>query len=291
MSGLAPGGGGAMAGGAAAGRSGSGGGMPVGTGAAGTGLGAEHHQLAEKEGARPETWPVQAAEPARRQRLMLPAIEGECPSSWRMAHDHGAARRHRDRGRPPGKGGPLLFYWHGTATVRRRSPSVVARGSVTQTTSSGWAASSRRSTARRRARARTAPVPQRTTKRDFEAADRIAACAVRDHGIDPRRIYTTGCSAGGLQSGCMAMMRSSYIAAAAPNSGGIVGRPRWQDMGKPAIFSMHGGPGDMVIVTFSQTSMALNSAVSTQGGFVVNCNHMGGHCRRPRRSRAPRGAS
>src|SRR6202008_2682903 len=57
---------------------------------------------------------------------------------------------------------------------------------------------------------------------DFEAADQIAACAVRDHGIDPRRIYTTGCSAGGLQAGGMAMMRSGYIAAAAPNSGGIV---------------------------------------------------------------------
>jgi len=50
----------------------------------------------------------------------------------------------------------------------------------------------------------------------------IVACAVRDHGIDPRRIYTTGCSAGGLQAGCMAAQRSSYIAASAPNSGGIV---------------------------------------------------------------------
>jgi hypothetical protein len=52
----------------------------------------------------------------------------------------------------------------------------------------------------------------------------------------------------------MAIMRSSYLAAAAPNSGGIVTRPMWEDAHSPAILTMHGGSSDTVIVTFSQTS-------------------------------------
>jgi poly(3-hydroxybutyrate) depolymerase len=116
---------------------------------------------------------------------------------------------------------------------------------------------------------------------DFNAADQIAACAVRDHGIDPRRIYATGCSAGGLQSGCMAQVRSSYMAAVAPNSGGVVFPQRWQDEHAPAVFTMHGGSSDVVIVTFSETSRTFDMSAKTQGSFVVNCNHGGGHCRAP----------
>ena len=54
---------------------------------------------------------------------------------------------------------------------------------------------------------------------DFELTDQLFACAVRDHNVDPRRVFTTGCSAGGLFATAMAARRSSYIAAAAPNSG------------------------------------------------------------------------
>ena len=116
---------------------------------------------------------------------------------------------------------------------------------------------------------------------DFAAADQIAACAVKNYGIDSRRIYSTGCSAGGLQTGCMAMQRSSYLAAVAPNSGGIVGSQPWEDMHTPAVFTMHGGASDMVIVTFSTTSRTFDMASKTHGGFVVNCDHGGGHCRAP----------
>jgi len=77
------------------------------------------------------------------------------------------------------------------------------------------------------------------------------------------------------------MMRSSYLAAAAPNSGGIVGAQPWEDAHSPAIFTMHGGSSDMVIVTFSQTSASLDMAAKTHGSFVVNCDHGGGHCAAP----------
>ena len=50
----------------------------------------------------------------------------------------------------------------------------------------------------------------------------------------------------------------------------------------PALMTMHGGASDMVIVTFSQTSATLDMQFKSAGGFVVNCNHGGGHCQAPR---------
>jgi dienelactone hydrolase len=120
------------------------------------------------------------------------------------------------------------------------------------------------------------------SKDDFKIADLIAACAVRDHGIDPRRIYTTGCSAGGLQAGCMGAMRSSYIAATVPNSGGEVTRQTIQDTKHvPAVMTMHGGASDRVVVSFSQTSATYDAHMDSAGSFVINCNHGGGHCGAP----------
>jgi poly(3-hydroxybutyrate) depolymerase len=118
---------------------------------------------------------------------------------------------------------------------------------------------------------------------DFDIADQIAACAVRDYHIDPHRIYTTGCSAGGLQAGCMGLMRSNYIAAVLPNSGGSVFAQASQSPDHvPSVMTMHGAPGsDVVIVDFSQTSMTYDQAIKSAGGFVVNCNHGGGHCGAP----------
>jgi hypothetical protein len=97
---------------------------------------------------------------------------------------------------------------------------------------------------------------------DFKIADQIVGCAVKNWGIDPHRIYATGCSAGGLQSGCMAMMRSGYMAAAVPNSGGEVGPIQPQDPSHiPALMTMHGKAGqDVVIVDFSQTSATMDSS-------------------------------
>jgi poly(3-hydroxybutyrate) depolymerase len=120
------------------------------------------------------------------------------------------------------------------------------------------------------------------SKDDFKVADLIAACAVRDYAIDPRRIYATGCSAGGLQSGCMAALRSSYIAAVAPNSGGEVFKETLQDSKHvPALMTMHGGSSDVVVVSFASTSATCDAQMKAAGGFVVNCDHGGGHCSAP----------
>jgi predicted esterase len=210
---------------------------------------------------------------------VIPEIKGTCPefkNGTIMVAGHkgvllsvGAA----------GKMGPLYFFWHGTggsasnvsqvpASIRNEvisSGGIIASFNGNDSSGTGGDCSGTGA----------------HNKADFDAADQIAACAVKNHGIDPRRIYTTGCSAGGLQSGCMAMMRSNYIAASAPNSGGVVFPETWQGPGKPAIFTMHGGDSDWVIITFSESSATLDMAAKQHGSFVVNCNHGGGHCGAP----------
>jgi poly(3-hydroxybutyrate) depolymerase len=116
-------------------------------------------------------------------------------------------------------------------------------------------------------------------KGDMNLVDQLAACAVRDHNVDPRRIFTTGCSAGGLFAGALAALRSNYIAAAAPNSGGFTFPQQFQNEFTPALMTVHGAPGrDVVVVDFSNTSATADKAFKDRGGFVINCNHGGGHC-------------
>ncbi len=59
--------------------------------------------------------------------------------------------------------------------------------------------------------------------------DQLVACAVRDHNVDPRRIYTTGCSAGGLFAAALGAARSRYIAAVAPDSAACT---EWRGVGR-----------------------------------------------------------
>ncbi len=176
--------------------------------------------------------------------------------------------------KPAGPTGPMVFYWHGTGGLAGEfafqagavRDGVVAEGGVLisfQGTTGGdllsgtfiFGAS------------------------DFELVDQLVACAVRDHNVDPRRIYATGCSAGGLFSAAMAAERSSYVAAVAPNSGGWTVPVVFQNDYTPALMTVHGAPGvDVVAVDFSVTSTTADTAFSNRGGFVINCNHGGGHC-------------
>ena len=211
---------------------------------------------------------------------MLPAIQGECPT---FADGTIMVAGHRGiviAAGQAGKGGSLLFYWHGTGSSPGELMATLPAGVRSDIIDNGGiiAAFNGRMSAGTMGDCSGTGAHARS---DFLAADQIAACAVKNHGIDPRRIYSTGCSAGGLQTGCMAMARSSYIAAATPNSGGITVSPGWQDDNTPAIFTMHGGASDTVIVTFSQTSATLDRGAKQHGSFVVNCDHGGGHCKAP----------
>ena len=208
----------------------------------------------------------------------LPMIMGECPEfkngSTIMVAGHKSIQIQVGEA---GKGGPVLFYWHGTGSSAAESArfpgnsEIVSMGGIVAAFNGNQSSGAKGDCSGTGAH----------NMADFDAADQISACAVKNHGADSRKIYSTGCSAGGLQTGCMAMVRSSYLAAAAPNSGGIVGAQPWQDMHSPAIFTMHGGSSDMVIVTFSQTSASLDMNAKKHGSFVVNCDHGGGHCAAP----------
>jgi predicted esterase len=207
----------------------------------------------------------------------IPEIKGDCPEfkdGTIMVAGHksiaikvGAA----------GKGGPIVFYWHGTGSSSIESGQfagngdVVAQGGIVAAFNSSGSAKMGQDCS-----GTGTHYPS-----DFDAADQIVACGVKNHGINPKKIYTTGCSAGGLQAGCMSMMRSGYIAAVAPNSGGIVAPRPWQDAHSPAVFTMHGGSSDMVIVTFSETSKSFDMAAKSHGSLVVNCDHQMGHCAAP----------
>jgi hypothetical protein len=212
---------------------------------------------------------------------IIPPIDGECPTfttGTKTVNGLGGISFQvgtKVEGTPTG---PLVFYWHGTGSSSFEGNSfpgiddILAAGGVfvafSRSTGTGGDCSG------------TGTFSQD----DFKIADQIVACVVRDHNIDPRRIYATGCSAGGLFSGCMAIERSSYLAATVPNSGGVtIGYGAIQDPTRvPAVMTMHGGPADFVIVTFSETSHAYDSFMLKHGSpMVINCDHGGGHCGAP----------
>jgi hypothetical protein len=210
----------------------------------------------------------------------IPAITGTCPQfRTGTATIGGLGGISLQVGAKKQGTGSIIFYWHGTGSFAGESdvmlPAAVRREILDQ---GGIIVSPQRSLGTGGDCSGTGTF----SKNDMKVADLIYACAVRDHGIDPRRAYTTGCSAGGLQAGCMAALRSSYIAAAVPNSGGIVFPQAIQDPSHvPALMTMHGSAADMVIVSFSQTSATLDNQFARAGGYVLNCNHGGGHCGAP----------
>jgi dienelactone hydrolase len=207
---------------------------------------------------------------------VIPAIAGECPvfESSTITFMGLAGIQIVAGNKPAGPTAPMLFYWHGTG----------GRSSEFQTHALPVAEALEQ-------QGGVLVSFQNTTggdlysglsvfgESDLNVVDQLVACAVRDANVDPRRVYTTGCSAGGLFATAMAALRSTYVAAAAPNSGGYVVQPPFENEYTPALMTVHGAPGnDVVIVDFSDTSAAADAYFKSHGGFVVNCNTGGAHC-------------
>jgi hypothetical protein len=214
---------------------------------------------------------------------IIPEPSEACPELTVGAQTVMGLRTEIVAGTPGAAKGPMLFTWHGNPGTGQgalnallesvRQDIVQQGGLIIAPTSNGEIRSG-------------VNVAGRAwfDDHDLRFADLLVACAVKNHNIDPRRIYVTGCSAGGLMAGVMAMMRSSYVAAAAPESGGLA-RPRaLQDpMRAPAVMVMHGGSSDVTVSTsgffdFGTTSKILLDALAPSGAFLVNCNHASGHC-------------
>jgi hypothetical protein len=207
---------------------------------------------------------------------VIPTVSGDCP-----AFENGtitfmglAGIRIVAGMKPPEPTAPMLFYWHGTGGLSSEFESMARAVAAGIKEQDGIIVSFQNTTG--------GDLYSGTSvfgEGDLKVVDQLVACAVRDANVDPRRIYTTGCSAGGLFSTAMAALRSSYVAAAAPNSGGYVIRPPFENGQTPPLMTVHGAPGaDVVIVDFSETSATADEYFKSRGGFVINCNTGGGHC-------------
>ena len=211
---------------------------------------------------------------------IIPEPDGACPMFSTGTQTIQGLETDILAGTPGATPGPLLFTWHGTGGSGTRALNVrlpaSVRASVTEQGGLVIAPNSDGTF-----REGFSPNGVWFEGSDLEYADHIVACAIANHNIDPRRVYVTGCSAGGLMAAAMAIKRSNYVAAAAPNSGGLVTTlgVSLQDGDRvPAVIAMHGGRGDTVIVNFQRTSERLANFLEPAGAFVVDCNHESGHC-------------
>jgi dienelactone hydrolase len=223
-------------------------------------------------GAKPGATPT----PAGNMDPVIPPLPSDCPMfvSGTITYQGLGGIAIEAAPAPASPSAPMVFYWHGTGSFSGEYAGmaaavlqgVLAEGGVLvsfQDTTGGDFLSG------------TAIFGMS----DFKLADGLLACAVKNHNIDPRRIYTMGCSAGGLFSTAMAALRSSYIAAAAPNSGGSSLPSAFETKHTPALMTVHGMAGvDVVGIDFSQSSATADMAFKAAGGFVIDCDTGGGHC-------------
>jgi hypothetical protein len=208
----------------------------------------------------------------------IPAMKGECPSleTGKISMGGLSDIEIKSGPMPAEPVAPMLIYWHGTGGQSGEYNAMagpVANGVISQgglilsfgaTTNMGDCSASGTFV---------------VCTGDIEIVDQVVACAVAKRNIDPHRIYTMGCSAGGLFSAAVAANRSSYIAAAAPNSGGWVFAQTFDSDHTPSLMTVHGKSGtDVVIVDFAQTSATAVQGFKSRSAFVIDCDTGGQHC-------------
>jgi hypothetical protein len=212
---------------------------------------------------------------------VIPAAVGACPTIQTTAGvvDMLGLRLQLWVGeKRPDVKGPVLFFWHGTGDdaaqaetfMHTQIDEIVSEGGmvVSFETSLGTG---------------TFSGPLVWYSDDYGVADTLLACANQQLNIDKRRIYSAGCSAGGLQTGGMAFARSSYIASAMTISGGHGGDFPLQDPAHvPAVTTGEGREGaDIAVIDFTAASKALATEIVNAGGFAVDCVHPNAHCGSP----------
>ena len=205
----------------------------------------------------------------------IPALTATCPT-WANGDITfmGLSAIRIAVGAKTGSKAPMLVYWHGTGSHSNEYASMAAPVANGITNAGGVIVSFEGTTG-----GDVYSGTQIFGVGDLTLVDQLVACAVRDYNVDPRKIYTMGCSAGGLFATAMAAMRSSYVAAVAPNSGGQVVSLMFQNGHTPPLMTVHGAMGsDLVIVDFAQTSATADAAFKARGGFVIDCDTGGGHC-------------
>jgi hypothetical protein len=114
--------------------------------------------------------------------------------------------------------------------------------------------------------------------------DDLLTCVSEQYNVDLRRVYGIGVSAGALWlTYMMSTDRIDYFAAVESLSGGL-GEVAgfWQMTFTPRPYKfpaivLWGGPSDRLGVNFAEASMRLESELTANGQFVVECVHTEGH--------------
>lgn len=119
---------------------------------------------------------------------------------------------------------------------------------------------------------------------DFVLYDDLRTCLSDAFGTDLRRVYSTGMSAGGLMTTKLSLVRSDTLATVLVMSGGTpdaVVDYETPTYDFPALLTYGGATdhwgGGGFDVDFEAATLAYADSLSTDGHFVVTCNHNGGH--------------
>ena len=210
---------------------------------------------------------------------MLPMVNGACPNiaSGPVSVTVNGKAMPWTMWVGAGGGGPVVIYWHGTATNGQEAVSALGAAAIAEVTSQGGVIAAAEVTSG--TGANTGDFVWTTG--DVDYADQIIACAHEKKMIDPHRIHTAGYSAGGLQAVYMWYARSGYIASVTSYSGGaaFINQGPLQDPSNlaPAI-AAHGAAGvDTLVLDFAAQSKTWETDVKAKGGFIIDCNDGSNH--------------
>jgi hypothetical protein len=177
----------------------------------------------------------------------------------------------------PAPGGPLIIYWHATASSPVEVTSGFGMANITAVTAAGGVVAAPATTA---CNGCTTTDDGYWFEEDDVVADQIVACAIKQANIDVTHIHTLGWSAGGLHTTHVAQARSNYIASFISYSGGLFILPSMdQDPTNkvPGILT-YGDPGaDVVILDFNAQSKTWYTTFQPMGWYSMMCHHPGGH--------------
>ena len=218
----------------------------------------------------------------------LPPVQGTCPTIATGTQTFAGEPVQIWAGAAPAaQPGSLVIYWYGTGGQSEDAALFFGQAQINAVTAAGGIVAAIETSNKQGTD--TGDAVWYTG--DFATADQIVACALQQKWIDPRRIYTTGDSAGGLQATWMAYARSGYLAAVAPLSGGLAGadgvyaaptKSPQDPTNVPSAIVTHGAAGvDVVVIDFAVASAAYEADIASKGGFSVDCNTGGGHVSGP----------
>jgi hypothetical protein len=175
---------------------------------------------------------------------------------------------------PPGKKGPMVFYWHGTAMTSAEAGQGLGQAALADVAANGGVIASFNTTNGRGVN--TGDMVWYTG--DFETADEILACALEQNLVDITHIHSAGYSAGGLQTGAM-IFAKGYLASVLCYSGGVLFPGQLPDPSNvPSMIGAHGPSGtDSFIMNLGQSTIDLETTMKGLGAFVIDCQDSGDH--------------